>query len=55
MLTDVYEYLKNHKVNIVFPKSEPFEPILALMFMVSLKSVELLPVPLQNLIKDQTN
>lgn len=54
MLIDVYEYLNNHKVNIVFPKSEPFEPFLALMFMVSLKSVELLPLPLQNQINDKT-
>ena len=53
MLTDVYEYLKNKKVNVEFKPSEPFEPFLALMFMVSLKSGVLLPKSIQNILNDE--
>lgn len=55
MLIDVYEYLRHHKVNVQFPPSEPFDPFLALMFMVSLKSTLLLPKPIEHVIKDATS
>lgn len=52
MLTDVYEYLRNHKVSVNFPPTEPYDPILALMFMVSLKSAVLLPKPIEDILRD---
>lgn len=55
MLTDVYEYLRKNKVNVHFPPSEPYDPFLALMFMVSLRSTILLPKPIEHVIKDQTS
>lgn len=55
MLTDVYEYLRKHKVNITFPPSEPFDPFLALMFMVSLRSTVLLPKLIEHNLRDPKN
>ena len=53
MLTDVYEYLRKNKVNVVFTATEPYDPFLALMFMVSLKSAILLPKPIENILRDE--
>ena len=53
MLTDVYEYLRKNKVNVVFMPTEPYDPFLALMFMVSLKSAILLPKPIENILRDE--
>lgn len=55
MLTDVYEYLRKNKVDFSFPPSEPYDPFLALMFMVSLKSTVLLPKPIENILRDEKN
>ncbi len=33
LLTDVYEYICNNKVNVKLNKGQPFDPFLALMFM----------------------
>ena len=47
LLTDVYEFLStNPKINIKLNKGQPFDPFLALMFMLPEGSFHILPKPL---------
>jgi 5'-3' exonuclease len=39
----VYDYIKNHKINVKLNKGQPFEPILALIYMLPEQNFGLLP------------
>lgn len=43
LLCDVDDYITHHKINIELKKDEPYDPILALMFMLPEQNFGLLP------------
>jgi 5'-3' exoribonuclease 2 len=57
LLADVYEYLHKNKINEVkLPvKGDPFDPLMALMFMMPQQSFGLLPEAIRKVLEDPTN
>jgi 5'-3' exonuclease len=50
----VYEYLTKKEVKVNLPKGEPFDPILALVFMLPPQNFTLLPPSLANALDNPT-
>lgn len=45
LITDVCDYISTHDINVKLDKAEPYDPILALMFMIPESNFGLLPEP----------
>ena len=53
LLSDVYEYICENKVSIKLNQGQPFDPFLALMFMLPENSFHLLPKPIADHLRDK--
>lgn len=52
LLSDVYDYLTKHPVKVQLHKEQPFQPILALLFMLPEQNFGLLPKPVAAALTD---
>lgn len=53
LLADVHFYIQSNKLNLAIPKSEPFDPFEALMFMLPTGSFGLLPKAVSQRLEDE--